>query len=74
MFSDNTDTKSNIFERSWINFKQAEFVMDLFYKDLSNILNLKHSNVNALMESLVSNLNNLLGKHALLKKKSVNIS
>ena len=68
MFSDNTDTKSNIFERSWINFKQAEFVMDLFYKDLSNILNLKHSNVNALMESLVSNLNNLLGKHALLKK------
>ena len=68
MFSDNTDTKSNIFERSWINFKQAEFVMDLFYKDLSNILNLKHSNVNALMESLVSNLNNLLGKNALLKK------
>ena len=68
MFSDNTDTKSNIFERSWTNFKQAEFVMDLFYKDLSNILNLKHSNVNALMESLVSNLNNLLGKHALLKK------
>ena len=59
MFSDNTDTKSNIFERSWTNFKQAEFVMDLFYKDLSNILNLKHSNVN---------LNNLLGKHALLKK------
>ena len=74
MFSDNTDKKSNIFERSWTNFKQAEFVMDLFYKDLSNILNLKHSNVNALMESLVSNLNNLLGKHALLKKKSVNIS
>ena len=68
MFSDNTDTKSNIFERSWTNFKQAEFVMDLFYKDLINILNLKHSNVNALMESLVSNLNNLLGKHALLKK------
>ena len=68
MFSDNTDTKSNIFERSWTNFKQAEFVMDLFYKDLSNILNLKHSNVNTLMESLVSNLNNLLGKHALLKK------
>ena len=68
MFSDNTDTKSNISERSWTNFKQAEFVMDLFYKDLSNILNLKHSNVNALMESLVSNLNNLLGKHALLKK------
>ena len=68
MFSDNTDTKSNIFERSWTNFKQAEFVMDLFYKDLSNILNLKHSNMNALMESLVSNLNNLLGKHALLKK------
>ena len=68
MFSDNTDTKSNIFERSWTNFKQAEFVMDLLYKDLSNILNLKHSNVNALMESLVSNLNNLLGKHALLKK------
>ena len=68
MFSDNTDTKSNIFERSWTNFKQAEFVMDLFYKDLSNILNLKHSNGNALMESLVSNLNNLLGKHALLKK------
>ena len=68
MFSDNTDTKSNIFERSWTNFKQAEFVMDLFYEDLSNILNLKHSNVNALMESLVSNLNNLLGKHALLKK------
>ena len=33
--------KFNIFERSWTNFNQAEFVMDYFDKDWSNILNLK---------------------------------
>ena len=42
MFSDNPAVKSNIFERSWKNFNQAEFVMDDSDKDWSNILNLKH--------------------------------
>ena len=41
MFSDNPATKSNIFDRSWKNFNQAELVMDYFDKDWSNILNLK---------------------------------
>ena len=40
MFSDTPATKSNIFARGWTNFNQAEFVMDYFDKDLSNILNL----------------------------------
>ena len=52
-FLDNSDTKSNTFEKSWTNFNQAEFVMDYFDKDWSNILNLKHDNVNVSMEILL---------------------
>ena len=70
MFSDSPDKKSNIFERSWTNFNQAEFVMDYFDKDWSNILNLKHGNVNVSMENFVNNMNDLLDKHALFKKIS----
>ena len=70
MFSDNPDKKSNIFERSWTNFNQAEFVMDYFDKDWSNILNLKHGNVDVSMEKFVNNINDLLDKHAPLKKIS----
>ena len=68
MFSDNPDTKSNIFERSWTNFNQAEFVMDSFNKDWSNMLNLKHGNVNVSMENFVNNMNDLLNKHAPFEK------
>ena len=67
MFSDNPDTKSNIFERSWTNFNQAEFVMDFFDKDWSNILNLEHGNVNASMENFANNMKDLLDKHVLFK-------
>ena len=70
MFSDNPATKSNIFERSWENFKQAEFVMDYFDKDWRNIFNLKHSNVNVSVENFVNNLNDLLDKHTPFKKIS----
>ena len=73
MFSDNPDKKSNIFERSWTNFNQSEFVMDYFDEDWSNILNLKHGNVNVSIENFVNNMNDLLDKHASLKK-TVNIS
>ena len=68
MFSDNPTTKSNIFERRWKNVNQAEFVMDYFDKDWSNILNLKHDNVNVAMENFVNNMNDLLDKHGPLKK------
>ena len=68
LFSDNPATKSNIFERSWKNFNQAEFVLDYFGKDWSNILNLKHGNMNVSMENFVINMNDLLDKHAPLKK------
>ena len=64
MFSDSPDKKSNIFERSWTNFNQAEFVMNYFDKDWSNILNLKHGNVYMSMEHFVNNVNDLLDKHA----------
>ena len=64
MFSDNPDTKSNIFGRTWTNFSQAEFVMDYFDKDQSKILNLKHGNVNVSMGDFVDNMNDLLDKHA----------
>ena len=70
MFSDNPATKSNIFERSWENFKQAEFVKDYFDKDWRNIFNLKHSNVNVSVENFVNNLNDLLDKHTPFKKIS----
>ena len=72
MFSDNPDTKSNISERRWTNFNQAEFVMDYFDKYWSNILNLKHGNVNVSVENFVNNTNYIY-KHAPFKK-SVNIS
>ena len=68
MFSNNPATKSKIFERSWTNFNQAEFVMDYFDEDCSNILNVKHSNVNTSMESFFNNTNDLLDKHVLFKK------
>ena len=51
MFIDNRNTKSNIFERSWTSFNQSEFVMDYFDKAWSNILNLKHGNLNVSMEN-----------------------
>ena len=70
MFSDNPATKSNIFERSWKNFNQAEFGIDYFDKDWSNILNLKHGNINVSMENFVNNMNDLLNMHAPLKKIS----
>ena len=70
MFPDNPTTKSNIFERSWKNFNQAEFVMDYFDNDWSNILNLKHGNVNVSIENSVNNINDLLDKHAPFKKIS----
>ena len=70
MFSDNPNKNSNISERSWTNFSQAEFVMDYFDKDWSNILNLKHGNVDVSMENFVNNMNDLLDKHALFKKIS----
>ena len=73
MFLENPDTKSNLFERSWTNFSQAESVMDYFDKDWSNMLNFKHGNVDVSMKNFVNNMNNLLHKHAHLKK-IVNIS
>ena len=73
MLSDNPATKSTISERSWKNFNQAEFVMDYFDNDWSNILNLKHDNVNVSMENLV-----IIGMIYLISmpslKKSVNIN
>ena len=44
--------------------------MDYFDKDWSNILNLKHGNVNVSMENFVNNMNDLLDKHAPFKKIS----
>ena len=79
VFSDNPATKSNIFEQIWKNLNQAEFLMDYFDKDWSNMLNLKHGNVNVSMEKFVNNMNDLLdnrvtSKKKKKKKKSVNIS
>ena len=68
MFSDNPAAKLNFFERSWKNFNQAEFVMDYFDKDWSNILNLKNSYVNVSTEDFANNMNDFLDKHAPFKK------
>ena len=70
MFSHNLATKSNIFERSWKNFNQAEFVMNYSDKDWNNNLNLKHGNVNVSVENFVNNMNDLLDKYAPFKKIS----
>ena len=70
MFSENPATKSDVFERSWNNFNQAEFVMDYFDRVWSNILNFKHVNVNVSMENFVNNMNDLLDKHASFKRIS----
>ena len=70
MFSDNPDTKSIIFERSWTNFNQAEFFRDDLDKDWSNTLNFKHGNVNVSTENFVNNMNDILDKHDPFKKIS----
>ena len=44
--------------------------MDYFDKDWSNILNLKHGNVNVSIEIFVTNMNDLLDKHSPFKKIS----
>ena len=44
--------------------------MDYFDKDWSNILNLKHGNVNESMENFVNYMNDLLDKRAPFKKIS----
>ena len=44
--------------------------MDCFGQDWGNILNLKHGNVNVSVESFVSNMNDLLDKHAPFKSLS----
>ena len=64
MFSNTPAMKSNIFERSWKNFNQAEFVMDYFDKDWSNNLNLKHGNAKVSMKTFVDNINDVFDKHA----------
>ena len=70
MFSDNPNTKSNIFERSWTNLNQVEFFIDYFDKDWITILNIKHGNVNVSMKNFVNNMNHLLDMHASFKKIS----
>ena len=64
VFSNHPAIKSNIFERSWTKFNQAEFVMHCFDKDWSNILNPKHGNINVSTENLVTNMNDILDKDA----------
>ena len=70
MFSENPATKCDVFERSWKNFNQAEFVMDYFDRVWSNILNFKHVNVNVSMENFVNNMNDLRDKQASFKRIS----
>ena len=70
MFPDSPETKFNVFERSWAHFNQAEFVMDYFDKDCSNIWNLKHGNVNVSRENFVNNMRDLFDKYARFKKIS----
>ena len=73
VFSDNPATKFNIFERIWKNFNQAEFLIDYFDKDWSNILNLKHGNVNVSMKKFVNNMNDLLDNRVTFSKYKVKI-
>ena len=49
---------------------KLNFAMDYFDKDWSDILNLKHGNVNVSMEKFVNNMNDLPDKHAPFKKIS----
>ena len=64
MFSYNRAKNFNNFERSWKKFNQEKFIMNYFDKDWSNILNVKHGNVNVSMEHFVNNKNHLCNKHA----------
>ena len=70
MFSETPAMNFYIFEKSWTNFNQAEFVMDYFDKDWINILDLKQGNVNVSMETFINNINDLLNKHTPFRKIS----
>ena len=72
MYSGTTAMKFKIFGRSRTNFNQAEFIIDCFDKNSSNILNLKQSN-GKISVNFVKNMSDLLDKYALFKK-SMNVS
>ena len=72
MYSGTTAMKFKISGRRRTNFNQAEFIIDYFDKNSSNILNLKQSN-GKISINFVKNMSDLLDKYALFKK-SMNVS
>ena len=70
IFSDPSSSKSNVYERSWSNFKKEEFILDYFEKDWNLILNVEKNDVNHSFDNFLFNMNGLLDKHAPFKKVS----
>ena len=70
IFSDPSSSKSNVYERSWLNVNKEEFTLDYFEKDWDRILNVEKNGVNHSFDNFLSNMNGLLDKHAPFKKAS----
>ena len=68
VLSKTSGQKSNIYERDWSKFIQADFVLDYFDKDCSDVLQLDQQDVNLSIESFLDNMNSILDEHAPLKR------
>ena len=68
ILSNRSTQKSNYYERDWSKFKQENFILDYFDKDLADLLQIDKQNVNLSMDSFLNNVNSILDVHAPLKK------
>ena len=68
MFSNPTTQKSNFYERDCSKFKQENFILDYFDKDLVDLFQLDQQNVNLSMDIFLNKMDPMLDTHAPLKK------
>ena len=69
-FANPPSNKSEVFERDWSKFDQQNFILDYFYTNWSNLLNLNEKNVDLSTNNFFSAMNSLLNKCAPFKKIS----
>ena len=68
MLSNPSTQKSNFYERDCSKFKQENFILDYFDKDLVDLFQLDQQNVNLSMDIFLNKMDPMLDTHAPLKK------
>ena len=68
ILSNPSTQKSNYYEKDLSKFKEENFILDYFDKDLADLLQIDQQNVNLSMDSFLNNINSILDVHAPLKK------